>query len=382
MSNANIDRQLTRLTGLKPAGHPIVSLYLKLEPRDRTRGKYLIKLKNRIKAARDGLPALGFSVAEQRIAEKDLDRIFRDLERPGGLPPTQGIAIFASSGRDLYERIPLPFVHRSRLVVDRTPLVGELLAVGDEVGRLLTAVLDRTSARIFEVTAFGTREVADLRAEATRGGRFHSDRRGAPGVGEHTYHNRIRNEKQRHLDAVADRLFTLDREAPVRGLVVAGIGTDATALTPFLHPYLKGRVLGSVRLNPRETSAASVHAATLETRRRAGHAAAEELVHQVEEAAGTGWAVLGVRDTLSALARGQIRTMVVSPDAEVPGFRCASGRLALSEKECRGEGGCIPVPDIVDDAIEDALRQRVAVEVVQAPAAARIDGLAGLLRFR
>jgi len=37
----------------------------------------------------------------------------------------------------------------------------------------------------------------------------------------------------------------------------------------------------------------------------------------------------------------------------------------------------------VDDAIEEALRQRVDVNVVYEPGALReIDGLAGLLRFR
>jgi peptide subunit release factor 1 (eRF1) len=41
------------------------------------------------------------------------------------------------------------------------------------------------------------------------------------------------------------------------------------------------------------------------------------------------------------------------------------------------------VPDLIDDALEEALRQRVAVEVVHSPdAAARVDGLAALLRFR
>ncbi len=43
----------------------------------------------------------------------------------------------------------------------------------------------------------------------------------------------------------------------------------------------------------------------------------------------------------------------------------------------------VPVLDLVDEAIEDALRQRVKVEVVYDDEARRaVDGLAGLLRFR
>jgi peptide subunit release factor 1 (eRF1) len=84
------------------------------------------------------------------------------------------------------------------------------------------------------------------------------------------------------------------------------------------------------------------------------------------------------------LARGQVRSLLVHADAAVPGFRCSeSGRLALTERECRGEGEPIPVLDVVDDAIEEALRQGVDVNVVYDPdACRRIQGLAGLLRFR
>ena len=48
-STSDIRKQLQRLVRIQPGKHWIVSCYLKLEPRDRARGKYLIKLKNRVK---------------------------------------------------------------------------------------------------------------------------------------------------------------------------------------------------------------------------------------------------------------------------------------------------------------------------------------------
>jgi peptide chain release factor subunit 1 len=383
MSLSTLSKQLQRLTRIRQGRHPIVSCYLKLEPRDRARGKYLIKLKNRIKAVQERLPALGFNQAEQDAVAGDLALVYRDLERTGGLPATQGVAIFASSGQDLFEKIPLPTVHRSRLVVDRTPLVRELLNVEDEVGRLLTVVLDRTKARIFEVTAFSARELNGIHADATRGGKFHSDRHGAPGMGEHTWHNRIRHEKQRHLTTVADTLFQLDRKQPVHGLVIAANGTDGTSLEPFLHTYLRNRVMGTLRLNPKHISEDHVHAATLVARAEYERQSEAALVTELEEALGTGWAVNGVDQTLRALADGKVRTMLVDADAEAAGFRCGSGRLVLNPKDCRGDGDPVPVSDLVDEALEEALRQRVTVEVLHDPAAAeRIAGIAGLLRFR
>jgi peptide subunit release factor 1 (eRF1) len=79
-----------------------------------------------------------------------------------------------------------------------------------------------------------------------------------------------------------------------------------------------------------------------------------------------------------------VRALLVHADAGEPGFRCGdTGRLALTERDCRGEGDPVPVLDVVDDAIEDALRQGVVVNVVYEPEARdAIEGLAGLLRFR
>lgn len=383
MTPETMNAQIARLTRIAPGKHPIVSCYLKLEPRDRARGKYLIKLKNRVRTVEGQLAGLALDRRAQDAVAKDLTRIFRDLERPASLPGTQGIAIFASSGLSLYERVPLPTVHRSRLVVDTTPLVRELLAVEDEVGRLLTVVLDRTSARIFEVTAFAASEVLGIHAEASRGGRFHSDRHGAPGMGEHTWHNRIRNEKQRHLTTVADALFQLDRKKRVDGIMLAGTGADAASLIPYLHTYLRDRVMGTIKLNPKETTEAHVHAVTLAARAEAERKLESALVGRLEDAHGTGWAVNGLKPTLAALARGQLRTLLVNADRDAAGFRCVTGHLVLSDRECGAEGQGTPVVDVIDEALEEALRQRVSVEVLHSPdAAARVDGLAGLLRFK
>lgn len=378
-----VQLQLERLTRTRPAGHPVVSCYLKLEPRDRSRGKYLIKLKNRVKLVQAALPQLVRDRVAQEVVERDLDRVVEYLRTPANLPAGQGLALFASEGIGLFEVIPMPLIHRSRLAVDGTPLIRELAAIEDEFGRILTVVLDRTSARFFDITAYHASELPSLRADATRGGRFRGDQSG-PGWGEHNYHNRIREEKQRHFEAIARELFARDRRQPAHGIVLAGPGPEAGSVRPFLHSYLAKRVLGTAKLNPKETTAAAVHAATLAVREDWERSSERALVGELRERQGSGWAVNGLAATLLALSRGQIRALLVSGDASAPGFRCPeTGRLALTEKECRPQGGAVPVLDVVDDAIEEALRQEVDVDVVYEAAAAReIEVLAGLLRFR
>ena len=375
--------QLARLTAVRAGPHRVVSCYLKLEPRDRTRGKYLIKLKNRMREAVEALPRLGLTRDVEDAVRRDLGRVADHLRSTGSLPATQGIAIFACEAIGLFEVVALPLVYRSRLAVDATPLVKELASLEDEFGRILSVVLDRTGARFFEVTAFDARELPGLHSPNTRGSRFRGDQDG-PGWGEHSYNNRIREERQRHFEAVARQLFAIDRGRPAHGIVVGASGTDVRALEPFLHAYLAERLMGTVKLTPRQATPALVHAATLGVREQWERATEQHLVHEVEEAFGSGWALNGVRETLRALARGQVRALLVHSDVSIPGFRCSgSGRLAVLERDCRGEGDPVPVLDVIDEAIEDALRQHVDVNVVyDADARERIDGLAALLRFK
>src|SRR5207244_11159191 len=114
---------------------------------------------------------------------------------------------------DLFEVLPLPHVHRSRLAVAPVPLVRELVALEEEFGTILVVACDRASARFFAVTAYDVAELPSLTALAPRSGNVHGERQSkkgsvlAGGFGEHNYHMRIREEKQRHYAQVADRIF-------------------------------------------------------------------------------------------------------------------------------------------------------------------------------
>jgi peptide chain release factor subunit 1 len=384
--------QLIARLGEIPAGdHWIVSCYLKLEPRDRARGKYLIKLKNRVKEQIEWLETLGLERHRREMVIRDLKRVQDYVAIPGNLPAGRGIALFACEEIGLFEAVALPTVFRSRLAVARTPLIRELAALDDEFGLVVCAVYDRTGARFFKITAFEVEELPGLVAEpVTRSGRFRGDvtvARPGPAVaaaGEHNFNQRIRSEKHRHYANIAQRLFEITRNLPLRGIVLAATGTDAAAVRPHLHAYLDRMVMGTARLNPGTVTLAEVRDAVLEVRREAERRWEREHVEALREGLGTGWAVNGVEETLRALSRGQVRTLLVDPEAAARGWRCSeSGRLTVVNQNCRGEGEAQPVPDVIDDAIEEALRQRAQVDVLEDPQARReIDGLAALLRFR
>ena len=361
-SESAVRGAVERLSGLEPGPFQVVSCYLKLEPRDKARAKYLIKIKNRIKQIASDLGRRALDHAQRERVAADLDRLRRYFEEPSRLPSARGIALFLSGALDLFEVLPLPQVHRSRLAVAPVPLVRELVALEEEFGTILVVACDRTSARFFAVTAYDVAELPSLTALATRSGKFHGERQAkkgsvlAGGFGEHNHHMRIREEKQRHYAQVADLIFQIHTQRPLAGLVVAGIGVDAAALLPHLHTYVHDLVLGVVRLNPKRVAAAEVREAALALREERERAWERAHTEAVRDGVGSGWAVNGIEPTLKALERGQVRTLV------------ADGR----DDDLR-----------IDDAIEDALAQRVQVDVIYDERARRVvDGLAGLLRFR
>jgi len=342
----DLHASVAALAAIEPSPHWVVSCYLKLEPRDKTRGKYLIKMKNRVRETVKALAKHPLERADREAIATDLGRVLEYFEDPGHLPSTRGIAIFASQGLGLFEVLALPHVHRSRLGVDHVPLVRELVALDEEFGTILVAVCDRTAARFFEVTAFDCVELTALAGiEASRGG-----------AGEHDNHMRIRTEKQRLYAHVADRIFQIHRQRPLTGLVVAGVGVDAGAVVPHLHTYLHDLVLGVVKLNPKQVTAAEVREAALALREARERAWERAHADAVKEGVGTGWAVNGIDATLKTLQRGQVRTLL------------ADGQ----DDDAR-----------IDDAVEDALRHRAQVDVFYDDKARRVvDGLAALLRFR
>ena len=362
----------------------LVSLYVRLGVQDRIRNRYGIAVRDAIRQANEAVGQSGLSHPEREALHRDLKRVESYVENTGGLPHSPGLALFACESLALFEAVPLPRVLRTRLQLGDRPRLAEAMAALEGFGRMVVALVDRTHARFFEVTTFAVSELSGMNLPATRGGKYHSDRADSPGWGERDFHNRIREERHRHAAAVAQRLGTLVVEHPSQGIVLAGPARTVKEQARFLPRDLASRVLGTAHLNPTAATPADVRRVALEVRTSWERSRDAAVVSEVEQAVGTGWAVNGARPTLRALARGQVRVLVVPAGQAGHGYRCAeSGRLVLATGDCRGEGDAALVPDLVSEAVDGALQQRVEVVVIDEPELReRVDGLAALLRFR
>jgi peptide subunit release factor 1 (eRF1) len=355
-SGTRLPDPIRELAGHQTGPGYVVSCYLRLDPEERARRQYLRRLKGAVSQAEHAIAAL--PAEERRRIGGDLRRIVKAVEVPGRLPRVPGLALFACEPRKLFLSVPLPQVYQTRVVVDHAPQLRELFAAEAELGRLLLAAFDRKVARFFAIDAFDAHELPGLFDPSTRGGRFRTDRRDSPGWGERDFHHRIEEERHRHFEAVCRRLAELDRVHWPTGIILAGPLDATRAAAQLLPPRLAGRFMGEVRLNPTAVRPAQVREAALRIRHAYQNRHEKERVATLEDRIGAGFGTNGPQDTLRALARGQVRTLFLRP--ELTG-----------------------ADSLVNEAIEEALRQRVEVAVIHDPAlAAAIDGLAAEFRFK
>jgi peptide subunit release factor 1 (eRF1) len=247
----------------------------------------------------------------------------------------------------------------------------------------LVVAVDHAHARFFLVQQRQTVELPCLVSPRMRGGRFHSDRQGSPGWGEGGFHGRRREEERRHMAAVARRIAAELRSHDVHELVLGGSTPVVAALRRALPATVAELVAGTTPLNPVELTAARVAQVTPALQRSHTRLMQAEWLARLQEAFGRRLAAEGLRDVLRALGEGQVRTLLVAAGFGRAGYRCArSGRLVLTKTDAEAEP-VVRIGDVVAAAKDDtrALGGEV-IEIEDPQLAARLDGVAALLRHR
>jgi peptide subunit release factor 1 (eRF1) len=378
------NRLLERLASLKAAGPLVLSCYIRLGPQERARSQYQIEVRSAIRSLSQAIERVEVSHEHREMLRRDFDRIKEYLAHTGDLPHTAGLALFASEALGLFEVIPLPQVLRTRVVLDERPRVAEWLAASQRVGTVVAAVVDRTQARFFRVDGFEVEELPGLTDTASRGGKYHSDREDAPGWGEAHFHGRRLEERRRLATHVAQELALLLTRTGAKSIVLGGAQRMADDVLDALPAPLRALVIGMPRLNPTAVTPAEVHQAVNQLRAAAASEQERHLLAAVEQSLESGWSVAGARPTLRALALGQVQTLLMAEGYAAAGFRCpGSGRLVVSPEDCTEEGAPVPVADLTNEAIEEALQQGVRIVVVaRADLGLMLDGLAAQLRYQ
>lgn len=376
------DREtLRKLADWSTGGFPVVSLYLDVDGRRfPKRADYLARAEQLVHRAQELARAMevrDHAQSVHRDAKRMWDFISGEFDRKGGV---RGLALFGCSGMGLWEEVLVPGRIPERVVVGERPYLLPLEALVERFETVCVALVDREKARLFVSALDRIEEVSDVLDEVPG---WHDQ----GGWAQARFQRHIREHIQRHLKHVAEILLRLFQGGRYQRLVLAGPDEVVAELERELHDYVLRTIVARTSL-PVTAAAADVLERVRELEealeRRREEEAVGRLVSEIE--GDTARAVAGMDDTLNALEEGRVDTLLVAADLEVAGIRCPScGHLGLREPSCPACGSATEeTSDLVEEAVESALRQRARVEVVPqglAAELARVGGIGALLRF-
>jgi len=374
--------QVDQLLHFQNGGYLVTSCYLNLD-----RAKYppqmlKIRVKDLLQSAQRDLSAKASGHAQRESLHDDFARIEEQAMLEIGTGEHKGLAAFSCSGHNFWQVYGLPQMGRNILIADVDPYIRPLVAILGEYHRYGVLLVDRVMGQVFEVYMREIVKRADVIADVpqrlTGGGLDRRDERNVERRQEEATHQ--------HLRRLADEAFALFKQDKFGYVVLGGHRELLREFKQHLHPYLRQRWVGDFHIEACKASPADVLTRALEIEDQVEWAhekrMAEELVRQAESGR---LAVRGVGATLGALTRGEAQTLLVEDGFEMPGYVCYDCHYpGLSEGACpHCHKALEPCPDIVDEAIELALRKNCQIEHVRGPTALRDAGRMGaMLRFQ
>ncbi len=359
---------LKTLLGFKGEGKPVLTLYLTVDPAQRS--KYQSRLR-----AKELLEANG----AHHVAE-DVARVEEFLQHEFDWQ-AKGLAIFSCRPKNFWQvvRLPIP-VLESATVADK-PYVRQLTEVMESQERIGVALVDRQVARFFGIYLGAIEELGEKHRDTVK---RHKQQGPSPKLQRAADESAQQNLKQSAKDAV--ELF---QSFGATQIVLAGQTEQLAAVREYLPKAWQQKVIGEVALDT-EASPSQALSKVNEVTQRVEEARQESLVDSLANVASkegpTG--TLGLADTLNALMEKKVMTLLTADGFTGRGYQCENcGYLAATKLEsCPVCGHKMnQIDHAVDLAIRKALENDARVESIRAEKPAnrlkKLGGIGALLRY-
>jgi peptide chain release factor subunit 1 len=299
---------IDQLAAFEPSEHPVISLYLNLQPDQRGRDNYNAFVRKEFKQRLESYPPRD----ETRAAlERDVERIRTYLDQEVNRA-AQGLALFACGPRDLFEAVQLSApVDEHRLYIDHEPHLYPLARLDDQFPRYAAMLLDTNSARLF---VFGAGEVErreTLQNQKTR-------RSQVGGWSQARYQRHVENFHLQHVKEAVDMLTKVVRSEAIPRVILSGDPVVIPLVREQLAPDVAERVIDTTRLDTRANEREVLEATLESLRERDASDDRERVGRLLDEYRGGGLAVVGAEDTRAALELGQVDELLISAALDKP----------------------------------------------------------------
>jgi hypothetical protein len=357
-------------------GLPVVSLYGRIDP-----GASPREVHTRMMSLLDQIRPLAKDQAlehQSRLSVRDDIERIKEAVDSNRWPPG-AVAIFSCSGRELYEEIPLPRQVRERVIVDATPFARPMLAVLSEYHRACVLVIDKASARVWEVDQDEMREVSAFRDRVLR----------KPDYAANLAEDRVRNKEEelvkKHYRRAVKVLEDLQQTDGYDLVIIGGHDYEVPEFIQILPNDLGNRVAGTFSVDPTTAPLAEIRDSARSILERYQREEEQRLVSEVLEKAAMGRpAALGLESCLQAAPVAAIKTLLVLQGAIAPGVVCDESRwLALTGDTCPLCGNPTRrTPDVIDELVAAVIDEGGSARHVEADTKLSEYLVAAELRFQ
>lgn len=351
-------------------GAPVLSVYLNLDPALGNAEAQKLRLRSLLKPV--NLPDDAAAV----------DLYFSHQYDWSG----RSVVIFSCAAKGFLKAYPLSLPVMDLVRVSDRPVVKPLADLWDNYGGYGVALVDKQGARLFFFHMGELSEQEGILGEEVKhvkhGGAssFPGRRGGTAGQTRHAEELVDRNMKD-----TAEFAANFFESNHVRRILIGGTDENVAALRGLLPRHWQSLVMGTFTM-PMTASHTEVLNKALQLGRSAEMEHEARLVEEVVDlSAKGGAAVMGLERTLEMIQREQVKRLVVLPNLRSRGYICDScGRLTVHSYEaCPSCGAKLePTTDVVEFAINGALRSGADVQVVHDNATLeKAGGVGALLRY-
>jgi peptide subunit release factor 1 (eRF1) len=358
MTDHDLRKALSDLSGVRSDSEPIVSLYLDTQWTDeKQRERKRLFVHDSIRRAVDCHAAHPQLEALRRTLGRVAAAAAERIGQPDGAD--RGLAIFACESLNVWGVLGAPVPFKDELCTDARPHLLQLARLADDVEPGIIVFVHDRGAQLYEVAlgnivneAIVERQVPSRRGE---GGRVRGGSSSAPhgGSGGAFYERESKN--QRHVEELIDRA---QREAieflrqvwerdPRANLVLVGTSEKVAAFERELPPRMQEKVVarlprppgkGTWKGNGKSELLGQVVQKIVEHERAAE---AKQVEHVIGEALRGGLAVLGPDDVVAAVNQRRVHRLIVEEDFQRSGWRCRNcGALGTNHDQvcsfCQG----------------------------------------------
>lgn len=376
---------LRELAETRSAQGKVLSVFINLDPREfatpRARATEISSVMDEASRAIRDLAGL---THDERVAlEADATRVRDGLRNGVDTEGARALAVFASQPAGLFEILKLPRPVAHKVAIGDHPCVEPLAKIG--TGELWWLVLvDRKHARLLTGTVDGLVEL--WRHEDDPMAKIDTDGKDQDGRSERRYERGIEKEVDLHLRGVAEELRKRLSGERIAGILVGGRAETVAHFETLVHADVKKCLKGRFDVDVWNSGADDVLKSATPVLDQLGAQRDADLDDKVAQGIGTGRAVAGLGDVLTAVHERRVDTLVVQEGFTAKGARCPQcGWMGVSASgQCPADGTMTDmVHNIVEEAVGRALGQDARVRYLPVDDA-QLEGrgsIAALLRF-